>query len=43
MGGWSKVEMAFWPDSKSVLDRPPEASSEPPIEWIELAVESLRW
>jgi hypothetical protein len=36
--------MAFWPDSKTAaLDQFPVVSSEPPTEWMELAVEPLRW
>jgi hypothetical protein len=32
MGGCSRVEMAFWPDSKTALDVWPQVSREPPIE-----------
>ena len=42
IGGWSSVEIAFWPDSKTALDEFPQLSSVPPIEWMELAVDPLR-
>jgi len=42
MGGWRRVEMAFWPDSTRPWDQFTETSSEPPTEWMELAVEPRR-
>lgn len=42
IGGWRRVEMAFWPDSNRLWDQFPDASSEPPTEWMELAVDPLR-
>lgn len=43
MGGWSRVEMAFWPDSRTASPQVPlELSREPPMECMELAVESRR-
>lgn len=43
MGGWSKVDMAFWPVSRTSWDQVlGYESSWPPMEWMELAVEPRR-
>jgi hypothetical protein len=42
MGGCSSVEMAFWPDSETALTQLADVSNEPPMEWMELAVDPLR-